>query len=199
MNSMNKAQHLLGYYRDNDLKISPVFSDTREFLDISTTYQNYEAIIMPIIFKSIESDWGIVPLDYALDPILKYIFDHQLHFITHHSFTNESEIMGTKLAVLMHAPSKVNEMCRTGVLIKYVDDAWKPVTILYDQMEFIVECKGVGSGIGGFPALHSRLQAGSGNYHCRVTGGMSFSSMEKEFSSLIREEDTNSPLCLLSA
>ena len=104
--------------------------------------------------------------------------------MTTDAFSEDSLVMGHQLAVLMHRPIDHPEMCRTGVLIKRVNDSWVPVTVIHRDKEYIVECKGVGSGIGNFSSYHSRLQAGTTKYHYRVTGGMSLSSMEKEFSNL---------------
>ena len=52
-------------------------------------------------------------------------------------------------------------MCRTGVLVVKENDGWMPIVVKFKGQPYIVECKGVGSGLGGYGSVHSRTQAGT--------------------------------------
>lgn len=180
-------RHLFGFYRNNAGIIDSIYSDQSEFEDYGTLSNLLRASVVPLTVSRIDSQWHSFHDTTHLDPILQSIFEHQMHMITTDSFQHGSEIMGTKIGVLMHVPVHSPTMCRTGVLVKYCDhnDQWDPMIVYVNEQPFIVECKGIGCATGGFASIHSRKQAGTDKYHQRVTGGFTLDCMEKECQHLL--------------
>lgn len=176
---------LLGFYRHNQQIIS-VYADTPFFKD--DRYSDcYQAIINPLTFSKTSSHWLTIPNLYSSHPILDEVFNQQLVFHTSPNADDFDECVGAyAVGVLMHVPRNDPSMARTGVLVYLTDGVWEPVVVYFKDQPYIVECKGVGSGIGGYSSVHSRRQAGSTKTHERVTGGMQKPSMEKEFENLLR-------------
>lgn len=176
---------LLGFYRHHHQIIS-VYSDTPVFKDVRFS-DGYRAIINPITFSKTSSDWLTLPNLYASHPLLDEILNQKCVFHTSSNLGDFDQLIGgCSVGVLMHVPIQDPAMARTGVLVFQRDGVWEPVIVYFKDQPYIVECKGVGSGIGGYTSVHSRKQAGTTKTHERVTGGMLKSSMEKEFENLLR-------------
>ena len=148
--------------------------------------QTYRAFVKPLVFHSIDSEWTSLANLYTSHPVL----DEIIKKIVFHTASNESDnpqlVAGYSCGVLMHAPADNLAMCRTGVLVVKENDGWMPIVVKFKGQPYIVECKGVGSGVGGYGSVHSRIQAGTfGKMHVRVTGGMTQESVQKEFESLM--------------
>lgn len=179
------TQFLLGFYRNNDQIIS-VYSDTPFFKDDRFS-DGYRAIINPLTFSNTSSNWLTIPNLYSSHPLLDDILNQQRVFHTSPNADDFDKRVGEySVGVLMHVPIHDPSMARTGVLVYLKDGVWEPVIVYFKDQPYVVECKGVGSGIGGYSSVHSRTQAGTTKTHERVTGGMLKSSMEKEFGNLLR-------------
>tara|TARA_A100001015_G_scaffold274948_1_gene331779 strand:+ start:2649 stop:4241 length:1593 start_codon:yes stop_codon:yes gene_type:complete len=146
----------------------------------------FKAVILPLTFSKSDSDWTHLSHMYSNHPVIDHIIDKQLVF---HTSDNEDDfrhtIAGYSCGVLMHVPVDDPAMSRTGVLVVKDGDTWVPIVLHYQQQPFLVECKGVGSGVGRYLSVHSRTQAGTNKTHERVTGAMLKPSMEKEFKNLM--------------
>ena len=89
--------------------------------------------------------------------------------------------------MLMHLPVQDEAMSRTGVFVIRKDDGdWEPLTVRFKDQLYLLECKGVGSGLEGYTQFHHRNQAGSAKHHVRVTGGMTIDGVENEMKHLIQ-------------
>jgi hypothetical protein len=176
--------HLLGFFRENG-EILPVFSESPEFKDHATGHR-YCSIIKTLTIDSVQSEWCSLASLYTSHSVLDDIFNRRLILRTSYRDEPTEPIAGLVCGVLMHAPINELLMCRTGVLVVQGDGGWSPVVVRYRGVPYIVECKGVGSGIGGFCGLHQRSQVGSSNMmHMRVTGGMMAESVQNEFERLM--------------
>lgn len=178
--------HLIGFYRE-DNAIKPVYSDTGVFHD-SEVREDYRAIICPLKFFKTSSEWLSLANLYSSHPVLDEIIKESL---VCHTSSNDADldflVAGYSCGVLMHAPVSNPQMCRTGVfVIKHADGEWVPLVVYREQRPYIVECKGVGSGTGGFASIHHRRQARTATkLHVRITGAMVKTSVEKEFQHLM--------------
>tara|TARA_Y100001935_G_scaffold254074_1_gene262007 strand:+ start:727 stop:2394 length:1668 start_codon:yes stop_codon:yes gene_type:complete len=179
------TQFLLGFYRHNHQIIS-VYSDSPFFKDDRFS-DGYRAIINPVTFSKTRSEWLTIPNIYSSHPLLDEILNQQRVFHTSPNPDDSDQLVGDySIGVLMHVPIHDPSMARTGVLVFQKEGVWEPVIVHFKDQPYIVECKGVGSGIGGYSSVHSRTQAGTTKTHERVTGGMLKPSMEKEFENLLR-------------
>ena len=175
---------MLGFYRDQN-QIQPVYSSTPVFKDRNMSSQ-FEAKIMPLQFNKTESEWVSLPNFYNSHPLVDHIIKENLVFHTSPDEAYfEETVAGYQCGALLHIPVDDPAMTRTGVLVYFEDNVWKPVLIYHNDVPFLLECKGVGSGIGNYVSIHSRTQAGTSKTHQRVTGGMAIESVEKEFKNLM--------------
>ncbi|MEK9726523.1 MAG: hypothetical protein VW397_00295 [Candidatus Margulisiibacteriota bacterium] len=175
-------RHLLGFYCEGHLPVS-ISGDTPFFKDKSQSARMV-ATIVPIKCIQTQSEWLMIPNMFDVPQSLQSVFDQQLILTT--ATDEDSKTNHVRYAVLMHALENAPEMARTGVLLHRVRDSWEPMVVKFRDVPYLVECKGVGSPLGGYVSFHQRTQAGTSKTHTRVTGGLLQESMSAEFENLMR-------------
>ena len=168
--------NILGYYRDNGVMQS-LLSDTSVFFDESIKVE-YQASIVPVSVINSENKWILSTFVSGISDDLKSLLSSGNVFIT-----NPDAESG--YAVLCYAPVNEPEMSRGGILLKKKGSHYEPVLAHVNGVDYLVDLKGCGSPIGGFPTAHYRVQSGCpSGYHVRVTGALNLDEASDEFSLL---------------
>tara|TARA_A100001015_G_scaffold312178_1_gene416826 strand:+ start:3526 stop:5202 length:1677 start_codon:yes stop_codon:yes gene_type:complete len=176
--------HLLGFYRHKN-KIQSIFSESPVFKD-NRMLSEFKAVVLPLKFSASDSSWTNIDHLYSSHPVIDHIINEQLIFHTSSDTADfDHHIAGYSCGVLMHLPVNDLSMSRTGIFVVREGNAWVLIVIHHQQKPYLLECKGVGSGVGRYLEIHSRTQAGTTKTHERITGGMLKDSMEKEFTNLM--------------
>lgn len=176
------STHIIGLYRKNG-KITPLMGNSPHFQDMGIKREWYTAALIPLEIVQSANQWFLTSDKEYLPENLKPLIENQQFFCT-------SDKEKSPYYALMYIPKAdtVDEfqvaMARMGALMKKTDTGFEPLTLTVDGHEYVIEAKGVGSPVGGFPHTHFRNQAGTNNSHLRVTGGMGLSGGEREFMNL---------------
>jgi hypothetical protein len=175
-------QYLLGYYFDEQNKVTPVTSDSNEFVDSSQDGYSV-ATITPLKRVETDSTWLTIANLFDLPDSLAHFFTTNSLLLT----TDQPVRDDMHHALLMHSNKSDPQMGRTGLLLQSSSNSfgWEPVIVHFKGQPFFVECKGAGTPIGGFTNFHQRTQAGTTKTHRRLTGGLFKESMESEFHKLM--------------
>jgi hypothetical protein len=172
--------HLVGLYRKNK-KIKSIYSTQNTYFDYNLKGQ-YCAQVIPLKCYTNSKSWTCSNYSNYLDSTTKSLLDKNTVWM---SASEESSIF----YALMYSPSDVLEMSRTGYLLVKLNNELIPVTVNIDNEEYLIEIKGLGSPIGGFPNTHLRNQAGCFNKaHIRITGGLFEKEAYSEFNYLAQKD-----------
>ena len=140
------------FYQENN-KIKTIFSDNPFLID-NNLNEKCEVKYVPL--KILPTDFGWQSSQYltAADPIIQSIIQSQ-HLIA----TSKDE--ESELWAMMVVPVDKPDMSRTGVLVKKEGGQFTPLLVTVNSIDYLIEVKGCGSPIGGFPKFHFRSQAGA--------------------------------------
>ncbi|MDA1352975.1 MAG: hypothetical protein O3A01_00715 [bacterium] len=175
-------KHIIGLYRENG-KIVPLLGDSPHFQDMGIKREWYSATLIPLEIVQSANQWYLTDDKDYLPDDLKTIIAKNQFFCT----TTEEK---SPYYALMYMPKADTvdrfqvAMARMGALMRKTDTGFEPMTLKVSGYEYVIEAKGVGSPVGGFPHTHFRNQAGTNNSHLRVTGGMGLAGAEREFLNL---------------
>ena len=176
---LKKKDHLIGYCRDKANKISPIWSTKKTYWDV-TLKETCEGALIPLDVIKTANKWDLTKDKKHLPKHLKTHFNNGDIFIT-------SETEKSPYWAFMIYPTNNRQMARVGVLCEKKNKQINPITVSIDNKDYLIEIKGCGSPIGGFPGAHFRLQAGAvSGFHCRVTGGLTLDGCKQEFDNLER-------------
>lgn len=160
-----KESHLIGFYRQGN-EISPLRSQSPYITDRLLKI-TYKAIIVPL--KKVELS---IPWSWA---------DKENAFLPEFTGLQTTTTPESEFYALMYTQTDRPDMCRTGVILKKKNDKYKPITLIINNRPYLIECKGIGSPVGGYPGIHLRGQAGAkGRAHVRLTGGLPYDSAKRE-------------------
>ncbi|MSR88778.1 MAG: hypothetical protein EXS67_03885 [Candidatus Margulisbacteria bacterium] len=167
---------ILGFYRKKG-QMETLFSDTNVFFDESIKV-DYQASIVPVSTLDSGNTWTLSTFVSAVSEDLKLMLASGHLFVT----APDAE---SGYAVLCYAPVNEPEMSRGGILLKRQGAHYEPVLAHVNGVDYLVDLKGCGSPIGGFPTAHYRVQSGCpSGYHVRVTGALNLDEAHDEFSLL---------------
>ena len=173
---------LIGFYREGS-NIKSIYSANPTFFD-TTLNDTIIPTIVPLSLLPTRSLWTYQSENINIPIDLQDIINSKNIFMT-------SSTESSPYYILMYVPEKTPTMSRGGVLLRKTTSSYEPVIVTKNGLPFIVDIKGSGSPIGGFPDAHFRVQAGSlTGFHLRVTGGLAASGAKKEYSNLINIEKT---------
>ena len=173
---------IVGLYRDESGRIQKLISDTNEIIDKGIANRVFEYKLVPIEIEESDLEWATTENLKALPREIQEMVLSGKRFLT---CTEPAE--NQKYYLLMGAPKDDLRMARMGVLMEKSDDQISPVIATLNDEEYIVEIKGVGCPLGGFPDFHRRKQAGTDDkYHIRITGGLGLTGALNEFYQLER-------------
>lgn len=182
------ATTLIGFYR-KDNRILSLYSDTPTFFD-TTLNDTIIPTIVPLSLLNTTSRWTFVSEHLTLPTHLQNVLHSQSIFMT---TTKES----SDYYILMYIPQKTPTMSRGGILLQKTETGYNPVIVLKHDIPYIIDIKGSGSPVGGFPDAHFRVQAGSlTGFHLRVTGGLAPEGARKEYQNLLNIEKTAEKLSM---
>lgn len=174
-----KAQTTIGYYQKNGV-ITELKSDSNQYYD-SEIKKWFKAEIVPLeeIQTATDNSWHINANTKNHPDILNHLFKNQSIFVT----TNKTNM---PYALLMYTQVEDPKMSRTGTLLKKKENDYKPVIYTHQNQEYLIELKGAGCPLGGFPGVHFRVQSGTATgYHLRITGGLAQTGAIEEYENLI--------------
>ena len=164
---MSALEKCIGFYRENNA-IQGIYSKKNTFYDDSLEAR-HKAVIVPLHCYQNDRAWTVSSYYSCLDLSTKSLLDRNIVWVT--SGTESSPFYA-----LMYIDASGLLVTRTGYLLLKVDNAYKPVVIGIEGVEYLVEMKGCGCPSGGFLEVHQHSE--------QVGGGLGLEEGQNEFEQL---------------
>lgn len=168
--------YLIGFYR-KEKKIESIYSNNPFFYDSNLASQ-CKAVIVPLKLHTNKLPWKLTK-DYT------YVKGSLREILENRTFLVTKKEESSPFFALMYTKTNDLTMSRGGVLIEKIGREYCPVIVDIAGVEYIVEIKGCGCPLGGFPKIHSRQQSKSFNkVHLRLTGALEYTGAQEEYENL---------------
>lgn len=175
------SKYLVGFFR-NENKIESIYSNQNTYYDYNLN-ETYIAKTVPLKCYTNSKKWELSSYASSLDSITKSLLEKNVVWM---SSQQEESIF----YALMYTQKDIPEMSRTGYLLIKLNNQLQPIIATIDNADYLIEIKGLGSPVGGFPNTHFRNQAGCFNKsHVRITGGLFEKEAYNEFKYLKQKDD----------